>query len=76
MPEIREAVIVEAVRTPIGKRDGSLKGIHPVDLLAEALKEAVNRAGVEGTTTWMLSSAARVRNRSRRALECSGPWPS
>src|SRR2546426_2737270 len=47
MPEIREAVIVEAVRTPIGKRDGSLKGIHPVDLLAEVLKEAVNRAGVD-----------------------------
>ncbi len=47
MPEIREAVIVEAVRTPIGKRNGSLKDIHPVDLLAEALKEAVNRAGVD-----------------------------
>src|SRR5438093_9857279 len=47
MPEIREAVIVEAVRTPIGKRDGWLKGIHPVDLLAEVLKEAVNRAGVD-----------------------------
>ena len=47
MPEIREAVIVEAVRTPIGKRNGSLKGIHPVDLLAEVLKEVVNRSGVD-----------------------------
>src|SRR5437667_3753833 len=47
MREIREAVIVEAVRTPIGKRDGSLKDIHPVDLLAEVLKEVVNRAGVD-----------------------------
>src|SRR6266568_2490343 len=47
MPEIREAVIVEAVRTPIGKRNGSLKDIHPVDLLADVLKEAVNRAGVD-----------------------------
>src|SRR6266545_4910018 len=47
MPEIREAVIVEAVRTPIGKCDGSLKGIHPVDLLAEVLTEAVNRTGVD-----------------------------
>ena len=47
MPEIREAVIVEAVRTPIGKRNGFLKDIHPVELLAEALKEAVNRAGVD-----------------------------
>jgi acetyl-CoA acyltransferase len=47
MPEIREAVIVEAVRSPIGKRNGSLKDYHPVDLLAEALKEVVARAGVD-----------------------------
>jgi acetyl-CoA acetyltransferase family protein len=47
MPEIREAVIVEAVRTPIGKRNGSLKDIHPVDLLAAVLKETVERAGVD-----------------------------
>jgi acetyl-CoA acetyltransferase family protein len=47
MPEIREAVIVEAVRTPIGKRNGSLKDTHPVDLLAEVLKEVVNRSGVD-----------------------------
>jgi acetyl-CoA acyltransferase len=47
MPEIREAVIVEAVRSPIGKRKGSLKDIHPVDLLAEVLKEMVNRSGVD-----------------------------
>ncbi|TMK85983.1 MAG: thiolase family protein [Actinobacteria bacterium] len=44
---MREAVIVEAVRTPIGKRNGSLKDFHPVDLLAEVLKEVVNRAGVD-----------------------------
>jgi len=47
MPEIREAVIIEAVRTPIGKRNGSLKDFHPVDLLAEVLKEVVGRAGVD-----------------------------
>jgi acetyl-CoA acyltransferase len=47
VPEMREAVIVEAVRTPIGKRNGSLKDTHPVDLLAEALKEVVNRSGVD-----------------------------
>jgi acetyl-CoA acyltransferase len=47
MAEIREAVIVEAVRTPIGKRNGSLKDIHPVDLLGEVLKEVVSRAGVD-----------------------------
>ena len=47
MAEIREAVIVEAVRSPIGKRNGSLKDTHPVDLLAEVLKEAVSRSGVD-----------------------------
>jgi acetyl-CoA acyltransferase len=47
MPEIREAVIVEAVRTPIGKRNGSLRDHHPVDLLAEVLKEVVARAGID-----------------------------
>ena len=47
MPETREAVIIEAVRTPIGKRNGSLKDFHPVDMLAEVLKEVVNRAGVD-----------------------------
>ncbi len=47
MGEVREAVIVEAVRSPIGKRNGSLKDLHPVDLLAEVLKELVNRSGVD-----------------------------
>ncbi len=47
MSEVREAVIVEAVRSPIGKRNGSLAGTHPVDLLADVLKELVSRAGVD-----------------------------
>src|SRR5438093_12249331 len=47
MPEIREAVIVEAARTPIGKRNGALKDLHPVDMLAEVLKEVVSRSGVD-----------------------------
>ena len=47
MAEIRESVIVEAVRSPIGKRNGSLKGMHPVDLLSEVLKKQVTRSGVD-----------------------------
>src|SRR5439155_21141882 len=47
MAEIREAVIVEAVRTPIGKRNGGLKDTHPVDLLAAVLTEVVDRYGVD-----------------------------
>jgi acetyl-CoA acyltransferase len=47
---MREAVIVEAVRTPVGKRDGKLAGWHPVDLLAEVLNAAVERAGIDAST--------------------------
>src|SRR5438046_6179248 len=47
MAEVREAVIVEAVRSPIGKRNGSLKDYHPVDLLADVLKELASRSGVD-----------------------------
>ena len=39
----KEAVIVDAVRTPMGRRDGMLKGWHPVDLLAHALGGLVHR---------------------------------
>jgi acetyl-CoA acetyltransferase family protein len=40
---MREAVIVDAARTPVGRRDGGLKGWHPVDLLAHTLKTIVQR---------------------------------
>ncbi|MDQ4024273.1 MAG: thiolase family protein [Actinomycetota bacterium] len=43
----RAAVIVEAVRTPLGKKNGALKDWHPVDLLAEVLTETVDRSGVD-----------------------------
>ena len=42
-----EPVIVEAVRTPIGKRNGWLAGLHPAQLLAAAQQEVVRRAGIE-----------------------------
>ncbi|RXI98681.1 thiolase family protein [Anaerobacillus alkaliphilus] len=44
---MREAVIVEAVRTPIGKRNGSLSGIRPDEMLALVLAAVVQRAGIE-----------------------------
>ncbi|SDI90877.1 thiolase family protein [Natribacillus halophilus] len=43
---MREAVIVEAVRTPVGKRDGGLSGIRADELAAEPLKELVKRADI------------------------------
>lgn len=42
-----EAVIVEAVRTPIGKRNGWLSGMHPATLLAVAQRAVVERAGID-----------------------------
>src|SRR5579864_4025473 len=44
---MREVVIVEAVRTPIGRRNGMLKDVHPVVLGSLVLKEIVKRAGIE-----------------------------
>jgi acetyl-CoA acyltransferase len=44
---MREAVIVEAVRTPVGKRNGGLSTVHAVDLSALVLNELVERAGIE-----------------------------
>ncbi len=41
------AVIIDAARTPGGKRNGSLKGWHPADLAAETLKALVNRTGID-----------------------------
>jgi acetyl-CoA acyltransferase len=44
---MREVVIVEGIRTPVGRRNGLLKDIRPDDLAAEVLKELVNRTGIE-----------------------------
>lgn len=41
------AVIVEAVRTPLGRRGGALKDWHPVDLAAETLRAVVDRSGID-----------------------------
>jgi acetyl-CoA acetyltransferase family protein len=41
------AVIVDVLRTPLGKRNGKLKDVHPVDLVADVLREMVSRNGVD-----------------------------
>jgi 3-oxoadipyl-CoA thiolase len=41
-----EAVILSAVRTPVGRREGALSGVRPDDLAALAIEAAVERAGV------------------------------
>jgi acetyl-CoA C-acetyltransferase len=42
-----EAVIVEAVRTPIGKRNGWLAGVHPALALGHAQREVIARTGID-----------------------------
>lgn len=44
--DMREVVIVEAVRTPVGKRNGVFRDKHPVHLAAVVLDEVVRRAGI------------------------------
>src|SRR4051795_3994136 len=42
-----EAVIVEAVRSPVGKRNGGLSGVHPGELSAQVLNGLAERSGID-----------------------------
>jgi acetyl-CoA C-acetyltransferase len=44
---MREVVLVDAVRTPFGRRNGALSGMHSVDLLGRALGALMERTGVD-----------------------------
>ncbi|MBB1041526.1 MULTISPECIES: acetyl-CoA C-acetyltransferase [unclassified Dietzia] len=43
----REAYVIDAVRTPAGKRGGSLSGQHPADLAAHVIRAVVERTGID-----------------------------
>jgi acetyl-CoA C-acetyltransferase len=45
---MEQILVVDAVRTPLGRRNGALAGIHPARLLGIVLTELLNRSGVEG----------------------------
>jgi acetyl-CoA acyltransferase len=47
---MREAVVVEAVRSAVGRRNGRLAGVHPADLLGSVLTGLVERTGVDPAT--------------------------
>jgi acetyl-CoA acetyltransferase family protein len=47
---VTTAVIIDAVRTPLGRRNGQLRDWHPVDLAAETLKALVDRTGIDPST--------------------------
>src|SRR5947207_5087741 len=42
-----DVVIIEAVRSPIGRRGGGLSTVHPADLLGQVQRAAVERAGID-----------------------------
>ncbi|MCU1484298.1 MAG: acetyl-CoA acetyltransferase [Actinomycetia bacterium] len=44
-----DVVIVEAVRTPVGKRNGGLSSVHPIDLLGAVQSAAVRRSGIDAS---------------------------
>jgi acetyl-CoA C-acetyltransferase len=47
LPAERGTVIVEAVRTPIGKRNGALAGVHPAVALGHVQRAVIERAGID-----------------------------
>jgi acetyl-CoA acyltransferase len=75
-----DAVIVEAVRTPTGKRNGALSGIHPADLSAHVLDALVERTGLDPAAVddvvWGCVSQVgeQTFNIARTALLTAG-WP-
>jgi acetyl-CoA acetyltransferase family protein len=47
---MREVVIINAVRSPIGRHNGALSSVRPDDLLAHVLKELIHRTGIDPAT--------------------------
>jgi acetyl-CoA acyltransferase len=77
---MRNAVIVDAIRTPMGKRNGQLSGWHPADLAAEVLKALAERneldpAEVEDVIMGcVMQVGAQAVNVGRNAVLTAG-WP-
>ncbi|MEO3757727.1 thiolase family protein [Mycobacterium sp. B14F4] len=75
-----EAVIVEAVRSPVGKRNGGLSGVHPAELSAQVLNGLVQRAGVDPALVddviWgcVMQAGEQALDIGRTALLAAG-WP-
>ncbi|OBI73022.1 thiolase family protein [Mycobacterium sp. E740] len=75
-----EAVIVEAVRSPVGKRNGGLSGVHPAELSAQVLNGLVERAGVDPALVddviWgcVMQAGEQALDIGRTALLAAG-WP-
>jgi acetyl-CoA acyltransferase len=74
------AVIVDAIRTPLGKRNGRLKDWHPVDLAAETLKALQSRNGLDPAVVddvvmgCVMQVGEQAVNVARNAVLAAG-WP-
>jgi acetyl-CoA acyltransferase len=75
-----EAVIVEAARSPVGKRNGGLSGVHPAELSAQVLNGLVERAGIDpeivDDVIWgcVMQAGDQALDIARTALLTAG-WP-
>jgi acetyl-CoA acyltransferase len=80
MTSSREAVIVQAVRTPLGRRNGALASVHPADLSAVVLKALVDRTGMDPAdiddVVWgcVSQTGEQTFNIARTAILSAG-WP-
>lgn len=77
---MRDAVICRAVRSPVGKRNGGLSGLHAVDLSAQVLTALVDAAGVDPSVVddvfWgcVTQAGEQTYNVARNAVLAAG-WP-
>jgi acetyl-CoA acyltransferase len=77
---MRDAVIVDAMRTPVGKRKGALSGVHPVALSALVLsalaeRNAVDPAGVDDVVWGCVAQAGEQTMDIARNAVLSAGWP-
>jgi acetyl-CoA acetyltransferase family protein len=74
------AVIVDAIRTPLGRRNGKLKDWHPVDLAAQTLQALVDRTGIDPALVddvimgCVMQVGEQAANVGRNAVLAAG-WP-
>jgi acetyl-CoA acyltransferase len=77
---MRDAVIVDAVRTPVGRRKGAYSDVHPVDLSAHVLNALAERTGIDPSVVddvvWGCVSQVgeQAMNIGRNAVLAAG-WP-
>ena len=77
---MRDAVVVSAVRTPIGRRNGGLSGVHPVDLSAVVLTALAERTGlvpalVDDVLWGCVSQAGEQTSNLARSAVLAAGWP-